>query len=155
MQHAGAFSDYIEYQKQAGMSFQYRAFALILLFSSCIPSMKAWDRQHVRRYAKHADDIRALGKFSVDYSSHNAWREFLIDTIQNKTLKKRFHSVGIYGSVSVNLRDSTVTFSRLYLRGLLDLVYVWAKVPPDSAKYKDYTRVADGLYYLQGDFPLM
>jgi len=137
------------------MSFPNRLLLLILLFSSCIPSQKVWDKRNVREFAKHADAIREMGDFSIGYSVLSKGRRFSIDTIRDKALRTRFYNADCFGRVDVDVMDSTVTFNQILLRGKMELTYVFAKTPWDTAAHRGYIKVADGLYYLHGPIPMM
>lgn len=126
----------------------------LLLISSCIPSNNVWDKWKLHHYARHADEIRALGDSAVSFSRLSKQRYFSFDTSGDKTLKRRFKKVGFAGH-SIEVTDSTVTFDRLYLRGDAYLVYVFSKNSWDTATHKDYIKVADNLYYLHVDIHLM
>jgi len=147
-------------------------FFLTLIASSCSISKDALDKSTIKYGIKNAKAIRELAEFAVAYTIDKKQKIFWTDTLQNKTIRKKFNSNGCGGFVTVTFKnsdynimdgliDSTVIFKQITLRGITEIIYDFAA---DKKKFEDnkassqqfvFLNVTERIYYRRRQIPMM
>lgn len=151
----------------------YSILILMVIAQSCALSKNLFDKQNLKRIDKHKTSIPELAEYSVSQLGNKNWLEIQVDTLTNKSIKRKIKNLGKISAVHVKAKDtlsyghnepfdSTVTFNRTsFFLGVEEIIFDYSKrnrtFPSYVSATGDYkfVNVGNRIYYRRRPFPWM
>jgi hypothetical protein len=140
---------------------------VISISSSCGVTKKGADRANTKFIRKNLNSIKDAAEFAVQATYNNSKRTFIASEVNDKVMRRKIQAIGNEVSVSFKERtyseipDSVVTFERMTLLGVTEVIYDFAEIPRilmDNTTNKQeyyFIKIADRVYYRRRPIPMM
>jgi hypothetical protein len=136
------------------------------IFCSCTVSQKRKEKRDLSKSSyllKNKDRLRDAVAFSLEFSLENSIKEFDVDEIADRKMRKLVSDFGsnvdIHYNTDDDVYDSTVTFKVLNLSGVHEVIYCFAANPLERKTYSNQSnalvKVTENIYYVRRPFPMM
>lgn len=140
---------------------------IIITLTGCIISKKSTDTSFIRYISKDTIAVKDAAEFAVSVTFENVKREFNVPDVEDTRMRKKIAALGssvyVYFKNSCNyeIADSNVTFKRITLFGVTEVIYDFATTPRlfgnnnDNSKDYYFVRLTDRIYYRRRQVPMM
>lgn len=147
--------------------FYFLVAGLVIGMHGCAIFKNSTDRRYEKYVTNHPADVKEAARYAIERTYNEARHEFELVEVEDPAIQAILQELGPSVSVAYDssalyeIRDSVVTFKRIGLTGVTEVMYDFAyheRTFEDKKEHpKDYIfeKLADRIYYRRRRFPMM